>query len=136
MGLAARHDLKGFIVVVAACLAFRHGELLFERLPVGERPPVAGTIMFPEWVAVCALAHIRYARDSPITVKALPVQGAICSCPWSSSRKWAKRPSFMLPSSLTMMICCRPSIRAGLTPSACSKPCRVGTVTLRGDSPG
>src|SRR5450759_3869472 len=32
MGLASRHDLKGFVVVIAARVAFSHGELLFERL--------------------------------------------------------------------------------------------------------
>src|SRR5665647_1062019 len=32
MGLASRHDLKGFVVVIAARVAFSHGELRFERL--------------------------------------------------------------------------------------------------------
>src|SRR5450830_2059439 len=56
MGLASRHDLKGFVVVVSARVAFSHGELLFERLPV------AGIIIFSGRVAVCALA-CKWPRD-------------------------------------------------------------------------
>ena len=56
MGLASRHDLKGFVVVVSAPVAFSHGELLFERLPV------AGITIFSGRVAVCALAR-RWRRD-------------------------------------------------------------------------
>ena len=66
----------------------------------------------------------------------LPDQGAICSCPGSSSRKRAKRPSSLLPSSLTMIIRCSPSMTAGLTPSARSKPGKPGTVTRRAGASG
>jgi hypothetical protein len=51
VGLASRHDLKGFVVVVAARVAFRHGEFSFERLPV------AATIVCSGAGRVCAVSH-------------------------------------------------------------------------------
>ena len=58
--------------------------------------------------------------------------GAIRNWTTSTSRKRAKRPACQLRSSPTKMIRGAPSMTAGPTPSACSKPGRPGTVTRRG----
>ena len=51
MGLASRHDLKGFVVVIAARVAFSHGELIFERLSIAAKIIFSGRSRSVRWRA-------------------------------------------------------------------------------------